>query len=460
MYVSMSRVCNIHIKVERDLGTLLAQHQQHLGPQGDESLNDIFRVLLDGPKVEEDLVTSDARRQVHAEMGAPQDGDIIATAAESPGCGYELRLTSFTAACTKEWVRRHGRRYNVIRRVAKPRRAPAQRSRDARPGTDKAVMRGQKKALDRRVRAASAARGSQLRSMFGAPVAGRRVPSDLKESKKFKSFKALTLRKAAAQVEQRRLRRKGLNPYPCQGSRRGRLFHPQPVASTPRTPLGANRPSCIRCLNLSGVSLAAEKAGGYLVLAPPVSAESMARVHMVILQNTSLMDTMPDDDMLYTFLAIVALGITVVSAATWQRSHDPFESGSVVRHVPARERVPMSIVMTATFAATQKRYHKLLTHCSSAAKSKWTVAVIGDSVPGERQHHLPLRTLADVRKLIQRVRRICRNSEHFTGTMFPKDMRRHDLARSAPATKKARNAAGGGNSSLRELFETDCEEGF
>ena len=92
-------------------------------------------------------------------------------------------------------------------------------------------------------------------------------------------------------------------------------------------------------------------------------------------------DSTPDDaDLLPTLLAAVAFGVALVSLRTWQLASDPFTAEECVRHVPSCEAVPMSVVVTETFAAEHRRCTQLLQLVvASGQRSRWKVRTVGDS---------------------------------------------------------------------------------
>ena len=189
-------------------------------------------MFVDGTDSEADLVTSAAlSREGECGMshrGGPSDFTALLSMADAaleraemmPGREYSLRLTPFTESCTREWVRRHGRKFNCKVSGKRASRPVPTRSKPPRPGTDAAVRAGQKRALEQRVQAASGPRANPLRSVFGRAIDGRALSgSSIPQSKKFKELKALTVYKRAASAKQQRMRRAGRNPYPVAKSR-------------------------------------------------------------------------------------------------------------------------------------------------------------------------------------------------------------------------------------------------
>ena len=132
--------------VERNLGRLtatLASHKGPLDPNGDH-VSALLEIDLDGPKVESDLAIGvqssigTRRPDVSQEVPLPPAVEI-ALQGNSP---YSLKMSEFMKKCAELWVDHHGRRFCVYQ---------TKRVREKGPkplGTDRAVARGQKRALD------------------------------------------------------------------------------------------------------------------------------------------------------------------------------------------------------------------------------------------------------------------------------------------------------------------------
>ena len=220
--------------VERDLGALLRSHVQHLG-SSPETLEQTLLVFLDGPAREEDLVASavwdaPARATAACPDALDIDKEVARSAAECalqlaaayPGQQFQLRLTEFTRACTREWVKRYGRRFSCKERAAQKARPalPAGRKKNERTGTDAAVLRGQKRALDRTAAAAAGPAAKSLKTLFGTPVGWKTSSAACPREKRFEKFQDDTAKKHAAARERQRRRRAGQNPYPVQKFRK------------------------------------------------------------------------------------------------------------------------------------------------------------------------------------------------------------------------------------------------
>ena len=379
--------------VERDLGTLLRHHQAHVGPSP-ETLQNVFLVSLDGPRSEEELLTSAVLRQSEAGSGMsdrsqPSDFNALLSCAETaldraammPGREYALRLTPFSEACAREWLRRHGRRFGTP--APRPPRPVPTRSKLPRRGTDAAVRASQKRALEQRVQAASGPRAGRLRSLFGGrPINGRSVSVSIPESKKFKDFKELTIAKEAGNAKRRRMRRAGQNPYPVTKSRRGQLFQ-KPSKTAASSATACPRPPRIRCLNLTR-SEVEQKGTAYRMATATV--RDLQLLHLIILRDMTAANTLPQDDadLLTAMLAAVAFGVALVPLRTWQRDRDPFTAEQCVRHVPSCEVVPMSVVVSETFAAKHRRCTQLLEIAASGPKSRWKVRTVGECEDGPK----------------------------------------------------------------------------
>ena len=133
--------------VERNLGRLtatLASHKGPLDPNGDH-VSALLEIDLDGPKVESALAMS-----VQSSIDTPRPNDSpqaplppavdIALQCNSPS--YFFKMSGFMRRCAELWVDQHGRRFCVYhtKRVREKGPKPL--------GTDVAVARGQKRALD------------------------------------------------------------------------------------------------------------------------------------------------------------------------------------------------------------------------------------------------------------------------------------------------------------------------
>ena len=412
--------------VERDLGALLRCHQQHLGASADV-LQDVLIVFLDGPQAEEEIVTSAVLDEHQESCAACPAGNIkdfddllrnadrvLQRARATPGQEYNLRMTPFTEECTTVWVRRHGRRFSRSSRLQSSRPVP----RPCKKGTDAAVRHAQKRALDQRVAAAASPRASRLQTLFGKPLAWRPASAQKKASSKtFNAFKALTITKKAVQNARERRRRWGQDPYPVPKRRRGDLFSeaPEPITATacPRS----QRPERVRSLNLTA-SMLENKGSGYRMITPPMTARDMENVHLIILSDLSMVESMPHEyDFLLAMLAAVAFGITLVAKQTWQREDDPFVSDACLRHVPALEKASMTVLLSAPFAAEHARCAKLFQAASARPRSKWQVKIVADAAADSKASRVD--SLSDLASFIRRARRILRPGGKVEGTLFP-----------------------------------------
>ena len=343
-------------QVERDLGSLVRNHQSHMGPQADTSLSDVLLVYLDGPSSRTELLSSPVLSMQERLRVVDSDDtslgglvDKLLTHEARPGNGYELELTPFTEACTREWIRGHGRRFNVYPPSAKSTvRLGPTRGGKRKLGGDAAVRRNQAKALDSRVKAASEPGAThRYRSLFGSPLdvsSKKRLcppPSD-KEKASVKKFKETTTKKTADHLKQQQLRRSGLNPYPLMPSRCGRMFKKPTPADAARAKAKAKakfsrRPSTVRCLNLSN-QIIMEKGPCYSIINPPASAKDLTRMNLVIVKSSSLtvFDNIITDDahVLQALLVLVAFGLTVISFEAWQSERDPLHIDKVSAQCP------------------------------------------------------------------------------------------------------------------------------
>ena len=417
--------------MERDLGALLRCHQQHLG-LGPDVLQDLLLVFLDGPQVEEEIVTS-AVLDEHQESSAAcpagniKDFDallkntdrVMQRACATPRQEYILRMMPFTKECTMEWVRVHGRRFSRGSKIQSSRPVPKSgKKASGKKGTDAAVRRAQKRALDQRVSAAASPRAASLVTLFGRPLARRPASGEEKPfSKAFKKFKALTITKKSLQTDREHRRRWGQDPYPVGKQRRGGLFSDAPKMNTVKACPRAGPRRRVRSLNLTGFKLG-DKGSRYPVVTPPITARDVENVDLVVLSDLSIADSMPHDgDLLVAMLAAVAFGITLVAKRTWQGEDDPFVSDACVRHVPSLEKVPMTVLLTASFNLKHAKCAKVMQAASARPRSKWRVKIEADGVRDTKAWRVDC--LADVAALIRRVRRILRPSGKIKGTLFP-----------------------------------------
>ena len=412
--------------VERDLGALVKSHQQHLGLSADVS-EDVLLVLLDGPRVEKEIVTSAVLDEHCASSAACPAGsasacDALLTRADralrravaAPGQEYNLRLTPFAEECTREWILRHGRRFRRSSMSESSRPVPRPR----RKGTDAAVRDAQKRALDQRVSAAAGPGASSLMTLFGKPLA--RVSASCRTvafSKTFDAFKALTKTKKSMQTDRIRRRRWGQDPYPVSKPRRGGLFSVATKANTAMACPRVQRPRRVRSLSLTA-SVLDDKGAGYRMVTPPFTARDVENVDLIILDDLSVADSMPHTgDLLLVMLAAVAFGIPLVGRQTWQSVDDPFVSEACVRHVPSLENVALTVVLSVPFAQKHARCAKVLSAASTRPRSKWRVkcetAAAGDTKARR------VECLSDVAALIRRVRRIRRPRGNVQGALFP-----------------------------------------
>ena len=210
-------------------------------------------------------------------------------------------MTPFTEECTREWVRRHGRRFSRSSKFQSSRSVPRSRKK----GTDAAVRDAQKRALDQRVSAAASPRAASLVTLFGRPLARRPASGEKKPfSKAFKKFKALTITKKSLQTDREHRRRWGQDPYPVGKQRRGGLFSDAPKMNTVKACPRAGPRRRVRSLNLTGSKLG-DKGSRYPVVTPPITARDVENVDLVVLSDLSIADSMPHDgDLLVAMLAL------------------------------------------------------------------------------------------------------------------------------------------------------------
>ena len=450
--------------VERDLGQLLRSHQQHLG-LGPEVLQDVLLVFLDGPQVEEEIITSAALDE-HCRGSAASDAsaacpassvkdfDALLASADralqgtcaTPRHEHALRMTPFTQECTKEWVLRHGRRFCRGSKLESSRPVPkADKKATGKKGTDAAVRRGQKRALDLRVSAAASPRAASLETLFKGPLGQRPASSDKKPfSKAFQKFKDLTTAKKTANTDRERRRRWGQNPYPVQKQRRGCLFRDAPKVNTATACPRTGTPRRVRSLNLTGSKLDDKGSRYYPVVTTSIAAKDVEKVDLIVLSDLSIADTLPHDgDLLVAMLAAVAYGITLVAKQTWRREDDPFASDACVRHVPSLENVPITVLLTAYFNLKHAKCAKVLREASARPRSKWKVNIEGDAVDSKNAWRVD--RLADVAALIRRTRRLRRSSGKIQGTLFPESAAR---SLSSQGTESAAVRSGSGLAKL------------
>ena len=277
---------------------------------------------------------------------------------------------------------------------------------------------GQKRALDQRVSAAAGPHATSLMTLFGRPIGWLPASGDkAPPSKKFTDFKALTTAKKAANVERLCRRRRGQEPYPVQKSRRCNLFADSKMPSSAMACPRAQRPSHVHCLNLTG-SEVEDKGAGYVMLTPPVAATCMESADLILLNDLSTADAMPDEgDLLLAMLAAVAFGIPLVDKRTWQQEVDPFVSEASVRHVPSLEKVSMAVLLTPTFTEKHGRCTKVLRAASARPRSRWQVKMATDAVQDAKAYRIDCMT--DVVPFIRRARRVLRTSRKVVGKLFP-----------------------------------------
>ena len=204
-----------------------------------------------------------------------------------------------------------------------------------------------------------------------------------------------------------------------QKSRRGHLFQDQTTARPATACPPLQRPSRIRCLNLTrgGVE---QKGACYRMATPPATAGCLQCLSLVIVRDLAVADSMPDEgDLLPALLAAVAFGIALVSLRTWQHATDPFTAEQCVRHVPSREVVSVSVIVTETFASKHRKCTKLLEAAASGPRSRWKVRTVGDRDDDPKACRM--HTMGDVAAFIRRVRRVSRTSGKMAGTLFPCD---------------------------------------
>ena len=190
--------------------------------------------------------------------------------------------------------------------------------------------------------------------------------------------------------------------------------------------------------------------------------QRLQSVHLIILQDMTLADSMPNEgDLLIALLVAVAFGATLISLHAWQRTTDPFTSEKCVRHVPSREAVDVSVVVTETFAERHRRCTQLLEAAASGPRSRWKVRTVGDIVEDKKAFRV--HTMSDLASFIRRVRRISNASGVMAGTLFSSSSQQRVSAsqQTAPTGKESQSSSKGSTRpraeserrpSLRELF--------
>ena len=400
--------------VERGLGQLLRSAEAHAGT-GHIVQNDIFWVFQHGPSSEEELLSSQRGSGVSlppgGERGDAKLDQLLRMEDTSMRCSSPC-LTPFTMACAREWLRQFGRRFG---RSGGPRPRKHAMS-------DMGVVRRQAAALDRRFKIGKGSEDGNVVSLFGAPVASlkRRVPdTERDEGQALKKFRALTRRKEDANARQLLLRRLGRNPYPVGQRRRGNMFTaPADAPAVPIAPAVSVRRT-VRCCNISGAAIPGRPA--HRIYMPPLSTDRLVGAHLIIVQAVSMADTMPADGaFVHAMLAAVALGKAVIAVKDWEGCSDPLRSPHCVRHEAACESVPTSLAITSSFSKKHSMTRQLLTKCSEAENSQWTVTILedGGTTPGGA---VLIHTQMDVYALVRRVRRIFRSAAgpQISGTLFP-----------------------------------------
>ena len=432
--------------VERDLGKLLSSHQAHLGCSP-EVLEDVLLVYLEGPEREEELVTSAVLEPPPPAAGPGHSGDGAGPSAAveralAPGREHEFRLTPFTRSCTREWQNRHGRRFHLqpvhSGESERPKAGPGRAKKGQnlpKVGTDAAVARGQKRALDARVAAARGPGATSLRTILGAAPGWKSAACP--QTKKFQDFKEKTVKKKQAALARQRRRRAGQEPYPVQPLRKNHVFSgKEPEASPPVEAC----PKLVLYLNLTGAELRC-KGAGYC----EEDSARRHRVHLLVVPKLAALETCPQTtEFLAAMLTAVAYGLSIVDRPTWEREAHPYACDKCLRYIPAVDRVPATLVMTEEFAAKHKLFAQILRTACDRPGSQWKQAAAA-SPQNAKTHRLDC--VADVAKFIRRVRRLRRQTKHVGGTLFP-------AGSTAQSSKPAAKSKAAGKKSLHQLFST------
>ena len=178
---------------------------------------------------------------------------------------------------------------------------------------------------------------------------------------------------------------------------------PEHAPAVPIAP-AVSVPRKVRCCNISGAAIPGRPA--HRIYMPPLSTDRLVGAHLIIVQAVSMADTMPAGGaFVHAMLAAVALGKAVIAVKDWEGCSDPLRSPHCVRHEAACESVPTSLAITSSFSKKHGMTRQLLTKCSEAENSQWTVTILDDG--GTKPCGAVLiHTQMDVYALVRRVRRI------------------------------------------------------
>ncbi len=442
-------IADITGPVERDLGSLTAVWSQHVGTldSDGQGLADALEVFLEGPACETAL--AQPRECKGASFGGmPPEGSGGVPPGEVVGVGptdasdttrgshkregllamllapeelpdLQFKVTRYTERCAELWLLHHGRRFNVYRKRAGQQRTVA--------ATDRAVARGQAKALD----ALFAEGTSQLAGGQAGETTILRVRRSrlvaLREQRPrvlghhMTRFVELTKKKHQRNTTQRNLRQAGRNPYPAPRLKLGSLFTgcTGAAAVPPRARQGR-----IACLFLAAGE-PPNPGAQYRVYRWSDVAKSPTKlldeVRVVVMDNTkdfgSVCSCPGLRDSVYAqiMLAIVARGKTITSKADFVGKREG------LRHNVSQEVVPASIELSQAFVEKHPQTARIFRACSRAGgsgSSKWEVKTLSGNATSDSSGVAYIASMEDVVRFVRRIRRVSQTGCAVRGDIF------------------------------------------